>query len=102
MVQPMTAQEQTEQPEPPKRGKRRGFFRGLGAGSFLLTVLIILVCGCGFYLGSGRPITAPDWLHERIEARANSQMENVHLNFGGIQLVVVEGWQPQLLSLIHI
>lgn len=96
----MATQEQSEA-EPaekprPKRRKRDHALRSLGAGSFLLTASLVLVCLAGLYLASGRPIHAPDWLRDRIEARVAAGIAPADLSVGDMQLVVVDGWQPRL------
>ncbi len=94
----MTAEEQIEpkRPKRPKRRKRDHALRGLGAGSFVLTASFVILCIAGFFLSSGRPISAPDWLRDRVEARVAEGLAPADLHFGDLQLVVVEGWQPRL------
>lgn len=44
----------------------------------------------------GRPLEAPQWMRERIEARASEALPGMQVRFGAVSLVVSQGWQPSL------
>lgn len=79
-----------------KRARKKRAWRGLRALSFLTTVTFIVLFGAGLFLASGRAIDAPGWMRDRIAEIASDQIKEARLQFGGLQLVVVEGWQPRL------
>lgn len=83
-------------PRKPRGRKRRGLYHGLRISWFLMTVTCVALLGGALYLASGRPIDAPQWLRDRIEARATAEMPGANLSFGRMQLVVVEGLKPRL------
>lgn len=99
----MTAKEQSTDAPPGvarvprvKGRKRRGLLHGLRISWFLLTVFCFGLLGAGLYLSSGRAIDAPDWLRDRIEARAAITMQDGQLRFGRMQVVMLEGFRPRL------
>ena len=78
-------------------------FFGRGRGKFGLVLLLIfpfLAIAAGFaYLAlTHRPVSAPQWLVTRLEARANAALQGrlkIAIS-GGIDLVVTEGMRPRI------
>lgn len=64
-----------------------------------LIVLGLAVAGLGglVYSQAGRPMKAPPWLHERIEARLGDALPGADIRFGDISLLVPRGGRPRIL-----
>ena len=91
----MTEDTSTEAGKPRRRGLGGHALHacaGLFAGFALLCAVLF---GAAFALRE-RPLVAPAWLHERLEARVDASMEGFAVEFGEIALIVEEGWQPRL------
>ncbi len=91
----MTADERI-QTKTAKRPRKKRVKRGMGVLSFLTTIFVLALFIAGLFLASGRSIEAPGWLRTYIAEQAGEQIDKAELHFGGLQLVVVEGWQPRL------
>ncbi|WP_245766319.1 DUF3971 domain-containing protein [Sulfitobacter brevis] len=77
---------------PPRRRRLRR------AGMWLLAVVLVLstaTAGGIIYL-TGRPITTPEWLQQRIETRIAEALPQVRVQFGEMTLVVDKGWRPRV------
>ena len=61
---------------------------GIVAALALLTWLI--------YSSIGRPITAPDWLHHRIEDRLAKMLPDLDVTFGAMSVVMTPNGRPQV------
>lgn len=59
---------------------------------FFLTAIVLLTG----YFAIGRTIVAPEWVRERIEARASAALAPVGLRFDGLDVVVDSGLKPRL------
>ena len=44
----------------------------------------------------GRPIAAPDWLHDRIEARIAEALPGMDIAFSELIFILDEGWAPRI------
>lgn len=63
----------------------------------LMVIVVLLVAGAAtVLLLKGRPITAPDWLQTRIEARIAEDIPQARVLFGEMVFVVDEGWRPRV------
>ena len=89
---PRASETRATRPNPRKR--RRGRKVGIWAllslavlGAFVFVVVSSL---------AGRPISAPEWVRSRIEARVDSEVPGLSIRFGDIVLVVDHGWRPRL------
>ena len=98
----MTAEEQKAEetdtaPRPRQRRRRRRFMHHvLRAVWIVVTIVVVVLLGAGFYIASGRAIDAPAWVEERIERRAAEAFPEGQVRFNRLQLVVVEGLKPRL------
>ena len=79
---------------PPKRPRR--LLRRAGLGVLLLLALLALAGVLGAFHLTGKPLSAPDWLRERIEARIAMEVPQVQVTFGDMVLVVDDGWAPRV------
>jgi hypothetical protein len=63
----------------------------------LITVLSLAAASLAlaFYL-IGRPVTAPEWVQQRIEQRLASELPEARISFGEMVIVVDEGWRPRV------
>ncbi|MDQ2089041.1 AsmA family protein [Marimonas arenosa] len=77
-----------------RSARRRGRRVGLVA-LLALAVVAVVVAVAGFAV-IGRPLSAPEWLRDRIEAQVNRQLEAVRIGLGQVTLVVEEGWHPRV------
>ncbi|WP_299149717.1 DUF3971 domain-containing protein [uncultured Tateyamaria sp.] len=81
-------------PPPPVRRKR--LWRRLGLGSLVMSLMTAVVLGALIYVLMGRPVSAPAWLHDQIELRADEAINEGQLRFDALDLVVVDGMMPQV------
>ncbi|MGP6085648.1 hypothetical protein [Antarctobacter jejuensis] len=70
-------------PSPRPRRRRR---RGRIVGGLLL--LLIAAAGLSAFLMVGRPVDAPPWVRERIEARIAESLPGIDVDFGRMSLLV--------------
>ncbi|THH38334.1 hypothetical protein E4Z66_01825 [Aliishimia ponticola] len=77
--------------KPPRR--RRWLLRGLLTVAFQLGFIAALIGGAIWWL-TDRPVTAPDWLRARIEARIAQNAPGLDVDFGQMVLTVHQGWRP--------
>jgi uncharacterized protein DUF3971 len=89
----MSSADPAQSPRPPRR---ISVWRRFGIGSLLMSLLTAAVLGVVVYMLMGRPVSAPPWLREQVQARAAEALETAHLRFGAFDLVVTEGAIPQL------
>ncbi|MDJ0822451.1 MAG: AsmA-like C-terminal region-containing protein [Paracoccaceae bacterium] len=74
----------TETTDTPKsRRRRKGGLVVLG----VFAALMLLICASAFVV-TGRPIDAPPWLRERIEARIDAMAPGLNVEFGRMSLLV--------------
>lgn len=71
-------------------GRRRRF------GLVALLAVTVMVGGAVMTVLSlsGRPVTAPGWLHARVEARAEAALPGFDLRFDRLDMVVEDIWRP--------
>ena len=84
-------------PAPDGEGSlRRRPRRRAGIASVVVLVLLAaLATGAAVYF-TGRPIPAPLWVQERIEARIATALPQARVDFGAMEFVVDEGWRPRV------
>lgn len=84
----------TEIADPPQTTPRRRLRR---AGLWVLTVMVVVSVAAAATILSlkGRPITAPDWVQTRIEARIADAIPQARVLFGEMVFVVDDGWRPR-------
>ncbi len=64
----------------------------------LIVVGCLLAAGGGtLYSYVGRPIKAPDWLHDRIEQRLTRVLPGADIDFGDISLLIPRTGRPRIL-----
>lgn len=63
--------------------------------SVLLASIVAFIALAG-YFAIGRTIVAPEWVRDRIEARASAALGSVGLRFDGLDLVVDAALKPRL------
>lgn len=81
--------EDHETPEPaapPARKRRRGL--RLLAGGLLVVMVLALIAGGAALVLVGRPLSAPDWLREGIEARLDESLPGLTIDFGDVSVLV--------------
>ncbi|MDA5555652.1 AsmA-like C-terminal region-containing protein [Shimia sp. MMG029] len=76
---------------PPRRVRRFGILALLSVAvpAVLLALAVVAL--------SGRPIVAPDWLRNRIEAELSKQMTAIDVRVGEVSLVFESDWDPSIL-----
>ena len=84
-------------PELPKRPSiLLGMMRRLVTFLGVLVVVLVFVAVFGTLYMRGKPVTAPDWLRDRIEARIALELPQAKVRFGEMVFVVDEGWTPRV------
>ncbi|MBT0956435.1 hypothetical protein IV417_03480 [Alphaproteobacteria bacterium KMM 3653] len=96
----MRAGERLNPPEPqkpakPKR-KRRSFFAWLCVILFDICVLAVVAVVLVFLVLAGRPLPAPAWLSERVEARLSEGLGGGFVELGGISVTVARSGKPSV------
>ncbi|MDF1708009.1 MAG: AsmA-like C-terminal region-containing protein [Paracoccaceae bacterium] len=85
---------------PTRKERGRQGLRGSMLRSVLGTITVLgLLFGlvAGLLLWSvGRPIAAPDWMRDRIEARIAEALPGMEIAFSDLVLIVDEGWAPRI------
>ncbi|WP_293572844.1 AsmA-like C-terminal region-containing protein [Phaeobacter sp.] len=81
-------------PKPPGGLRRLG--RVLLRVAAVVAVVAALLLGGFVYLGIGTRFDAPDWLRSRVEQRLEQHLGGLSIAFGGIQVVVNQGWRPRV------
>ncbi|MDP5346892.1 MAG: AsmA family protein, partial [Paracoccaceae bacterium] len=85
--------------EAPARRPGRGLARSM-MWSVLRTVMVLVVlvglAGAALSWLVSRPIVAPDWLRDRIEARAAEALPGLTLGFSDLVMIVDDGWTPRI------
>lgn len=79
---------------PPSRRPRRARRFGVIA-LFSLIVPVVILAVVGFAL-SGKPLEAPDWLHDRVQTALNQQLDGVDVSIERMALVVEDDWDPSI------
>lgn len=83
-------------PVSPPRLKPRPKLRRAGiwalAGVFVIAMALTIA---SLWL-AGKPVSAPDWLRDRIETRINNQMSGGFVRFGDVVLQVERRWRPSV------
>ena len=86
------ATDEAEKPEKPKRSRRRKF----GFATLFATLVLAVVLVVAAFVVIGRPLVAPLWVKDRIEAQVNQQLVGAQLGLGQVTLVVEQGWRPRV------
>ena len=79
---------------PPRR--RKSVWRRHGLGSLFFSLLLAALVGLLLYVLMGRPIAAPDWLRDRIQAEVAAGAEDARLTFDTLNFVVEDARYPRL------
>ncbi|WP_420010363.1 DUF3971 domain-containing protein [Tateyamaria sp.] len=82
----------TSSPKP----RRKSLWRRLGWGSLLVSMTLVGTMVLVAYLAIGRPIAAPEWLRDRIEARAAQALGAAQLRFDSLDFIVTDGIKPRM------
>src|SRR5690606_15155174 len=88
----MAEQGQEQQPARPERRSGRG-------GLWLLLTLACLLAAAALAAMAltGRTISAPDWVVDRVEARANAALsDRLTVRIGGLEVLVDPDFTPHL------
>ena len=77
---------------PPRRRRRRrvGLVALIGLAIVAAAMMVLVIAAIG------RPLAAPDWVRERIEARASAALPDAEVRFGAVSLIVARGFEPRL------
>ncbi|SEP55576.1 DUF3971 domain-containing protein [Thalassovita taeanensis] len=76
------------------RRKRRWVRLSLWATAIVLA--LALGAAALVYSALDRQLRAPEWLHQRIEARVAQLLPGVDIRFGAVSMVVSSGWRPRV------
>ncbi|WP_299693264.1 DUF3971 domain-containing protein [uncultured Tateyamaria sp.] len=79
----------------PKR-RRKGLWRRHGLPSLLFSLFFAAVIGLALYVLMGRPIAAPEWLRDRIEAEVAAGIDDATLTFDTLNFVVEDARYPRV------
>ena len=85
-------------PEQEASSKTKGTRRRRRLVVALASVLVLAVmatAGATWWL-TDRPVTAPGWLRDRIEARIALNAPGMRVDFGEMQITVHHGWRPKV------
>lgn len=86
----------TEPKIQPKERKRKSVWQRHVIVSSTLLLFITAVLGIAFYFAIGRTIAAPEWVRDRIEARAAEALGAAELHFDALDFVVDSGIKPRM------
>ena len=81
---------------PPPPVRRKSLWRRLGLGSLLVTLIMSALIGAAVYVLIGRPVSAPEWVRDRIEARTAEALGTAQLQFDSLDMMVEDGVVPQV------
>ncbi|MEO1364776.1 MAG: hypothetical protein AAFU86_13485, partial [Pseudomonadota bacterium] len=71
-------------------------WRRHGLGSLFFSLLLAALAGLLLYVLMGRPVAAPDWLRDRIQAEVAAGTEDARLTFDTLNFVVEDARYPRL------
>jgi len=93
---PVTKSSETPLAAPPRRKSRARHAKH--AGHMLISSLLGLsvMAAITVYVLIGQTIRAPNWVRDRIEARAEQGLAGMELGFSEIEFVLREGWRPRV------
>ncbi len=81
----------------PRTGKpRHRWLHGAGQWTLNLVILAMILSAVGVTLIKGRPLTAPDWMQSRIEARIAQELPQARVTFGKMEFILDDGWRPRV------
>ena len=80
----------------PKTGRKRRHLRRIGKWSVLSTVFVTALLAAGVYYMLGKPIYAPKWVQDRIEARINENLPDALIRFGELVFVLDQDGHPRV------
>ena len=83
-------------PSDAPKARRKATWRRHGLPSLLSSLVFATVIGALLYVLIGRPVSAPDWLRERIEAQVAQGIEDATLTFDTLNFVVEEARYPRV------
>ena len=72
----------TKSVDPPTPKPRRRRLRRAGVWSLAMTMLVVIAAAGALIYVKERPITAPQWVQSRIEARIAQEMPQARVTFG--------------------
>ena len=81
--------------EAPKT-RRKSTWRRQGLPGLLCSLLFAVLLGALLYVLMGRPISAPAWLRDRVEAAVAQNIDNATLRFDTLDFVVEETRFPRV------
>ena len=74
----------------PRRARRIGLF------ALISLVLPAALLAGAVVMAVGKPLVAPGWLHDRLEAELNRQLKGLDVTMGEVSLIVEDNWDPRL------
>lgn len=80
--------------EPKRRPPRRGLRNALMTFGWMSGLVAFAVVGLWWLIG--RPIDAPVWLRDRIEARIEATLGGAQIEFGAMEFLLREGLRPRV------
>ena len=81
-----------------RRARRHVGLSMLWSAMWTLGVVMVIAGGIAFAVlwSVGRPIAAPDWMRDRIEARIGAILPGLEITFTDLVFTVDEGWVPRI------
>jgi hypothetical protein len=90
----MSKNDHTPTNPPERQVKRRRW--GWLWWSLIFVGVLIAAAGGVIYAHADRPIKAPVWLHEKVEARLSDALPGSDIRFGDISLLIPRGGRPKI------
>ncbi len=79
--------------QPARRPRRARRFGVIALFSLIVPVVFLAVVA---FVVSGKPLEAPEWVHDRVQAAVNQQLEGVEVTIERMALVVEDDWDPSI------
>ncbi|WP_299420112.1 DUF3971 domain-containing protein [uncultured Shimia sp.] len=84
---------ETTEAQPGRRSRRARRFGVIALFSLSVPVLVLAVAA---FVISGKPLHAPEWLHTRVQAALNQQLDGLEVSIEHMALVVEDDWDPSI------
>ena len=81
-----------------RKARRRWPHRVWHGCAWALSVLTLITVALAVVVLALRdqPLVAPRWLHDRLEARLDSSMPGLSVQFGEVSVILGDSWKPRL------
>ncbi len=87
----------SDRPAPPRPHRRLRLLRRVVLWLATPVALAMVLAAAALLWLVERPVTAPDWLRDRVEARIDAALPGMDLDFREMVITVGTGWRPSLL-----